>query len=391
MLYLVNTKIFNMIKNSKWIPSTVTSLESLLNTKLPDISIDLYLTAISQWYEEVYTRQHGLKELIRVIHALLLYYQNVQMYLNENNTNDSTDNDITKQDIKKELNDIITFLKQFDNNFSSSAEDLFAALAKGFSLICKNSFQIDLKRDLTKKEIEIIYLSFLNSMTLMYDLISSIEEKMFHLHQNAWKTRVLSEQKVKEFNTSSQFRINGPQDVIVSFCEDINRYSSSNQKIISASLHNTKSRITFKDRRFGFMYNFNPENIIAMCPDDIQSLNTSTTVYTELLVTIFQGIPIHNLTQRMKLSPIDLKPIYNLDEFKENTILYNEIVLSENAEPFGIFVFRESLNSVKAKVFSLAVANRLPLFVCNVDGSLNFVSYDKILEIMDNSFESIKI
>lgn len=391
MLYSVNTKIFDMIKNSKWIPSTVTSLESLLNTKLPDISIDLYLTAISQWYEEVYTRQHGLRELTRVIHALLLYYRNVQMYLNENNSNDSIDNDITKQDIREELNDIIIFLKQFDNNFSSSADDLFAALAKGFSPICKDSFQIDLKRDLTKKEIEIIYLSFLNSMTLMYDLISSIEEKMFHLHQNAWKTRILSEQKVKEFSTSSQFRISGPQDIIVSFCEDINRYLCSNQKIISASLHNTKSRITFKNRRFGFMYNFNPENIIAMCPDDIQSSNTSTTVYTELLATIFQGIPIHNLTQRMKLSPIDLKPIYNLDEFKENTILYNEIVLSENAEPFGIFVFRENLNNVKAKVFSLAVVNRLPLFVCNVDGSLNFVSYDKILKIMDNSFESIKI
>ena len=380
MLFSVNVKILNMLKNSKWIPSTVKSLENLLNTKLPDISINLYLITISKWYKEVYTRQHGLNKLLKINNALLLYYQNVYKYsdYSENNRNCIED-----------LVTTIDFLKQFNNNYKASADCIFSALAKGFSPICKGSFHINLKRDLTQKEIESIYVSFLNSIELLYDLIFLIEDKMFQLYGNDWENRVFDEQKLKNYDCSVQFKITVPQDIIISFCEDTDKYYSSTQKIISASLHNTKSRNTYKNRSFGFMYSFSPDEIVAMCPDDIQSLNITITNYTELLATVFQGIPLHTLVQRMKLSPIDLKPIYNLDEFKEKTVLYNEIVLRETAKPFGIFVFREKLQEVLSKLFSLVITMQLPLFVCNTDGSLDFIPYNKILSKVENSLEKM--
>lgn len=413
-----------MIQNSKWMPSDVSALEKLLNTKIVGININTMLSAISSWFNEVNEKSKDKneiliptnKDIILILRCLLQYYKTLLECSNEIIDINKTKKNPKMKNVTAigEVNEIIECLQKYENmyfknDFGTNPEELFKALAQYFYPICNKIWEISLKNELSQKQIKELYIQFLNCGISLYDLVNSISDTMFTLHSDKWISNTLNGKKLNM--TYSKFKIDQPQNVIVSFCVDTSKYASSSQDIISASLFNTKDLVSeskddraFHDRSFGFMFNFSQDTILGMNTEDTYSYNTDLNSYLEVLGALFQGValcsnlwaphektPVHTLAKTIQMNSLGLKPIYDLDEFQEKTVIYNEIVLSATAEPYGIFVFREKLYEVLPEVFSLTIAMQLPLFICNQNGSLDCIPCNKISEIIKDRFKPLEV
>lgn len=435
MLYTVNVKLLRMIQNSRWIPSDVNALEKLLNTKIVGINIDTILPAIFSWFNEINSKINpkinskngndtnflipNNKDLILILRCLLQYYKtliecsNKIIDINETKKNPN----LKGMTADNEINKIIVSLQKyedmyFNDNFNVDTEELFRALAKYLHPICNEVWKISLKNELSQRQIKELYIQFLNCGISLYDLINLISDTMFTLYSSKWVNNVLSDKNLNKYTMShSKFKINQPQNIIISFCDNIVKYENSSQDIISSSLFNTKDLVSadkedkaFHDRSFGFMYSFSQDIILGMNMEDTYSYNVTLNSYLDILSALFQGIPLcsnfcvsqenapaHALAKVIQMSILGLKPIYDLDELKSKTFTYNEIVLSSTAKPYGIFVFRDKLYEVLPEVFSLSISMQLPLFICNQDGSLDCIPCNKISEIINDRFGPLEI
>ena len=439
MLYTVNVKLLRMIQNSRWIPSDVNALEKLLNTKIVGINVDTILPTIFSWFNEINSKINpkinsksnvqlrnntdflipNNKDIILILRCLLQYYKTLIECSNEIiNINETKKNPNLKGvTADNEINKIIVSLQKyedmyFNDNFNVDTEELFRALAKYLHPICNEVWKISLKNELSQRQIKELYIQFLNCGISLYDLINLISDTMFTLYSSKWVNNVLSDKNLNKYTMShSKFRINQPQNIIISFCDNIVKYENSSQDIISSSLFNTKDLVSadkedkaFHDRSFGFMYNFSQDTILGMNMEDTYSYNITLNSYLKILSALFQGIPlcsnfcvpqedapVYALAKVIQMSGLGLKPIYDLDELKSKTFTYNEIVLSSTAKPYGIFVFRDKLYEVLPEVFSLAISMQLPLFICNQDGSLDRMPCNKISEIINDRFRPLEI
>lgn len=422
MLYTVNAKLLGMIQNSKWMPSDVSALEKLLNTKIIGININTMLIAISSWFSEVNEKSKDNdeiliptnKDIILILRYLLQYYKTLLKCSNEIIDINKTKKNPKLKDVTaiSEVNEIIECLQKYEDmyfkdNFGTNPKELFKALTQYFYPVCNKIWEISLKNELSQKQIKELYIQFLNCGISLYDLINSISDAMFTLYSDKWISNTLNGKKLNM--TYSKFKIDQPQNVIVSFCVDTSKYTSSSQDIISASLFNTKDLVSdnkddraFHDRSLGFMYNFSQDIILGMNTEDTYSYNTDLNSYLEMLGALFQGValcynlcaphekaPVHTLAKAIQMSSLGLKPIYDFSEFQEKTVIYNEIVLSSAAKPYGIFVFREKMYEVLPEVFSLVITMQLPLFICNHDGSLDCIPCNKIFEIVRDKFKPL--
>lgn len=473
MLYTVNARILYMIQNSNWMPSNVTALENLLNTKIVGSGVNIPMKTISSWFSEIKEKTQDRysvldKDVIRaangsiktLLKALSLWFSEIkdrtknknvildieygeEIIIPENKdvlalfvclsqyykalaeySNEIIDTYETKkcttnkpQFANNELNEIIVELQRyedmyFNDDFSISTDDMFKALAKYYHPICTNVWEIHLKRDMAYEQLQTLYKNFLNCSISICDLISSIEEVMFVLYKSSWQKNVLTRKNLNRYySTNKSFSINKPQNVIISFCNNVTKYANSSQDIISASLFNTKDLVSnndkskaFQDREFGFLYDFSPDTILGMEPSDLYSYNTNLNSYSRILDALFREVPlcghfqisrrhapIFTEAKAVHMSTMWLKPIYDFNEFQEKTVIYNEIVLCEEAKPYGIFVFRDKLCEVIPEIFSLTIVMGLPLFICNSNGSLDYVPCDKIPGIINDRFGPIAI
>ena len=403
MLYTVNVKLLRMIQNSRWIPSDVNALEKLLNTKIVGINVDTILPTIFSWFNEINSKINpkinsksnvqlrnntdflipNNKDIILILRCLLQYYKTLIECSNEIiNINETKKNPNLKGvTADNEINKIIVSLQKyedmyFNDNFNVDTEELFRALAKYLHPICNEVWKISLKNELSQRQIKELYIQFLNCGISLYDLINLISDTMFTLYSSKWVNNVLSDKNLNKYTMShSKFRINQPQNIIISFCDNIVKYENSSK-----------------------------DTILGMNMEDTYSYNITLNSYLEILSALFQGIPlcsnfcvpqedapVYALAKVIQMSSLGLKPIYDLDELKSKTFTYNEIVLSSTAKPYGIFVFRDKLYEVLPEVFSLAISMQLPLFICNQDGSLDHMPCNKISEIINDRFRPLEI
>ena len=383
MLYTVNVKLLRMIQNSKWIPSDVNALEKLLNTKIVGINIDTILPTIFSWFNEINSKinskyNHKInpknnvqigndtdflipnnKDIILIFRCLLQYYKTLIECSNEIININATKKNPNLKGVTadNEINKIIVSLQKyedmyFNDNFNVDIEELFRALTKYLHPICNEVWKIRLKNDLSQIQIKELYIQFLNCGISLYDLINLISDAMFTLYSSKWVNNVLSDKNLNKYTMShTKFKINQPQNIIISFCDNIAKYENSSQDIISSSLFNTKDLVradkedkAFHDRSFGFMYSFSQDTILGMNMEDTYSYNVTLNSYLDILSALFQGIPLcsnfcvpqenapaYALAKVVQMSSLGLKPIYDLDELKSKTFTYNEIVLSSTA------------------------------------------------------------
>lgn len=316
-----------MIQNSRWIPSDVNALEKLLNTKIVGINVDTILPTIFSWFNEINSKINpkinsksnvqlrnntdflipNNKDIILILRCLLQYYKTLIECSNEIiNINETKKNPNLKGvTADNEINKIIVSLQKyedmyFNDNFNVDTEELFRALAKYLHPICNEVWKISLKNELSQRQIKELYIQFLNCGISLYDLINLISDTMFTLYSSKWVNNVLSDKNLNKYTMShSKFRINQPQNIIISFCDNIVKYENSSQDIISSSLFNTKDLVSadkddkaFHDRSFGFMYNFSKDTILGMNMEDTYSYNITLNSYLEILSALFQGIPL---------------------------------------------------------------------------------------------------
>ena len=437
MLYTVNVKLLRMIQNSRWIPSDVNALEKLLNTKIVGINVDTILPTIFSWFNEINSKINpkinsksnvqlrnntdflipNNKDIILILRCLLQYYKTLIECSNEIiNINETKKNPNLKGvTADNEINKIIVSLQKyedmyFNDNFNVDTEELFRALAKYLHPICNEVWKISLKNELSQRQIKELYIQFLNCGISLYDLINLISDTMFTLYSSKWVNNVLSDKNLNKYTMShSKFKINQPQNIIISFCDNIVKYENSSQDIISSSLFNTKDLVSadkedkaFHDRSFGFMYNFSKDTILGMNMEDTYSYNITLNSYLEILSALFQGIPlcsnfcvpqedapVYALAKVIQMSSLGLKPIYDLDELKSKTFTYNEIVLSSTAKPYGIFVWEKRLSKCFSQVCSLSTVMHIPLFICRQDGSLLIINWQNVFEDVKKYLEKM--
>lgn len=272
MLYTVNVKLLRMIQNSRWIPSDVNALEKLLNTKIVGINVDTILPTIFSWFNEINSKINpkinsksnvqlrnntdflipNNKDIILILRCLLQYYKTLIECSNEIiNINETKKNPNLKGvTADNEINKIIVSLQKyedmyFNDNFNVDTEELFRALAKYLHPICNEVWKISLKNELSQRQIKELYIQFLNCGISLYDLINLISDTMFTLYSSKWVNNVLSDKNLNKYTIShSKFRINQPQNIIISFCDNIVKYENSSQDIISSSLFNTKDLVS---------------------------------------------------------------------------------------------------------------------------------------------------
>ena len=251
--------------------------------------------------------------------------------------------------------------------------------------------KIRLRNDMTQDDITKLYTSWLNFFFNFFDYVDSLERSIVALHRDSWEGKVFNPAKLTEmgdFQPNKIFKIEEPQNVLISFCNNPRTYLYSSQKMVSTSLHNTMLLVAgrqrpFQRRTFGFMYDFSPEEIVGMSPSDAEASEKKFEHIGAVFKYALQGTPISSLVKRFHISPVDFEPLFDFKKFENKTKYYNEILLKEGNEPYGIFVFKQALERSHITVLSTCIYQDLPLFICNEDGSMIYVPVSDIMDILD--------
>lgn len=376
-MYKMNAQILKMLKDNNWLPLTQNILEDLFANPEYPVILEQYFRKF-QYLAKIINNlgKLDIERLIQLEGLLAEFYSTLaQNSINNKNVQEVSNGLKANHDFNAENYRQMFFLDEVINYIKF-----------GFSLGIKKSLPFELKSDIELEKSIKIFKDWLNCHNELCDLMKKMENTLFKQFSVEWKKNVFNEDKIQKCTTSkNNLTLQGPFDVIISFCEDLTLYDSGNQKMIFACLYNTKSDITFKNRTFGFLYSFSQENIIAMSPSDAEASTIFYTKNNTLIQCLLSGRPVYSGSQYLQVIQKHLLPIYDYNEFKRKTIKYNEILLKEEAKPYGMLIFREALTSYGVSIIAYCISHKLSMFVREENGDLKYYSEDSLYNYLKDS------
>lgn len=376
MFYKTNAHLLEMLKNLKFIPSDKNTLEVIINSTKTAGTFNRYFGMYRKWFNKVYSTdiEKGKKELLSLCNSSYLYYEYLYKYI------------LNTQSFKEvyatlaQLNNRQDYASQINPQQSTDVSKLFDLLERVFGYRSDCVKPLKLKSEITLEEIATIYKKYTSLLSELFSAICSLEDRIIKDNWTDWKCDVLGDKALAQLSLNNKLEIQDPSIVIVSFCNDTSKYFMHTQKMISAILFKTDTNYSFDDRAFGFMYNAKQEDFIAMSFSDMYSSTVTIESLEESFQTLFCGKPMLTVDKIIEATPIDLLPLYDLNELLNSTYDYNELLLKPDAKPYGIFVWEERLSESFNQVCSLSTVMHIPLFICREDGSLVVINWQDVFE-----------
>ena len=423
MFYKTNAHLLEMLKNLKFIPSDKNTLEVIINSTKTAGTFNRYFGMYRKWFNKVYSTdiEKGKKELLSLCNSSYLYYEYLykyilntqsfkevyaalaQLYHQQNQLEHTTlketyasqdkildgRDDSTESRYLAQLNHRQDYASQINPQQSTDVSKLFDLLERVFGYRSDCVKPLKLKSEITLEEIATIYKKYTSLLSELFSAICSLEDRIIKDNWTDWKCDVLGDKALAQLSLNNKLEIQDPSIVIVSFCNDTSKYFTHTQKMISAMLFKTDTNYSFDDRAFGFMYNAKQEDFIAMSFSDMYSSTVTIESLEESFQTLFCGKPMLTVDKIIEATPIDLLPLYDLNELLNSTYDYNELLLKPDAKPYGIFVYKERLSECFSQVCSLSTVMHLPLFICRQDGSLLIINWQNVFEDVKKYLEKM--
>ena len=376
MFYKMNAHLLEMLKNLKFIPSDKDTLEEIINSTKTAGTFDRYFEMYREWFNKVYSTdiEKGKKELLSLCNSSYLYYEYLYKYI------------LNTQSLKEVYAALAKLYHQQDSptqtNPQQSAEvsELFDLLERVFGYRSDCVKPLKLKSEITLEEIATIYKKYTSLLSELFSTICSLEDRIIQDNWTDWKCDILGDKALAQLSLNNKLEIQNPSIVIVSFCDDTSKYFTHTQRMISAMLFKTDTNYSFDNRAFGFMYNAKQEDFIAMSFSDMYSSTITIKSLEESFKTLLCGKPMLTVDKIIEASPIDLLPLYDLNELLNSTYDYNELLLRPDAKSYGIFVWEDSLQECFNQVCSLSTVMQLPLFISKQDGSMLILPWQNVFE-----------
>lgn len=423
MFYKTNAHLLEMLKNLKFIPSDKNTLEVIINSTKTAGTFNRYFGMYRKWFNKVYSTdiEKGKKELLSLCNSSYLYYEYLykyilntqsfkevyaalaQLYYQQNplehttikETYASQDKILDGRDDSSEsrylaqLNHRQDYASQINPQQFTDVSKLFDLLERVFGYRSDCVKPLKLKSEITLEEIATIYKKYTSLLSELFSAICSLEDRIIKDNWTDWKCDVLGDKALAQLSLNNKLEIQDPSIVIVSFCNDTSKYFMHTQKMISAMLFKTDTNYSFDDRAFGFMYNAKQEDFIAMSFSDMYSSTVTIESLEESFQTLFCGKPMLTVDKIIEATPIDLLPLYDLNELLNSTYDYNELLLKPDAKPYGIFVWEKRLSKCFSQVCSLSTVMHIPLFICRQDGSLLIINCQNVFEDVKKYLEKM--
>lgn len=385
MFYKTNAHLLEMLKNLKFIPSDKNTLEVIINSTKTAGTFNRYFGMYRKWFNKVYSTdiEKGKKELLSLCNSSYLYYEYLYKYI------------LNTQSFKEvyatlaQLNHRQDYASQINPQQSTDVSKLFDLLERVFGYRSDCVKPLKLKSEITLEEIATIYKKYTSLLSELFSAICSLEDRIIKDNWTDWKCDVLGDKALAQLSLNNKLEIQDPSIVIVSFCNDTSKYFMHTQKMISAMLFKTDTNYSFDDGAFGFMYNAKQEDFIAMSFSDMYSSTVTIESLEESFQTLFCGKPMLTVDKIIEATPIDLLPLYDLNELLNSTYDYNELLLKPDAKPYGIFVYKERLSKCFSQVCSLSTVMHIPLFICRQDGSLLIINWQNVFEDVKKYLEKM--
>ncbi len=385
MFYKTNAHLLEMLKNLKFIPSDKNTLEVIINSTKTAGTFNRYFGMYRKWFNKVYSTdiEKGKKELLSLCNSSYLYYEYLYKYI------------LNTQSFKEvyaalaQLNHRQDYASQINPQQSTDVSKLFDLLERVFGYRSDCVKPLKLKSEITLEEIATIYKKYTSLLSELFSAICSLEDRIIKDNWTDWKCDVLGDKALAQLSLNNKLEIQDPSIVIVSFCNDTSKYFMHTQKMISAMLFKTDTNYSFDDRAFGFMYNAKQEDFIAMSFSDMYSSTVTIESLEESFQTLFCGKPMLTVDKIIEATPIDLLPLYDLNELLNSTYDYNELLLKPDAKPYGIFVWEKRLSKCFSQVCSLSTVMHIPLFICRQDGSLLIINWQNVFEDVKKYLEKM--
>lgn len=423
MFYKTNAHLLEMLKNLKFIPSDKNTLEAIINSTKTAGTFNRYFGMYRKWFNKVYSTdiEKGKKELLSLCNSSYLYYEYLykyilntqsfkevyaalaQLYYQQNPLEHTTlketyasqdkildgRDDSTESRYLAQLNHRQDYASQINPQQSTDVSKLFDLLERVFGYRSDCVKPLKLKSEITLEEIATIYKKYTSLLSELFSAICSLEDRIIKDNWTDWKCDVLGDKALAQLSLNNKLEIQDPSIVIVSFCNDTSKYFMHTQKMISAMLFKTDTNYSFDDRAFGFMYNAKQEDFIAMSFSDMYSSTVTIESLEESFQTLFCGKPMLTVDKIIEATPIDLLPLYDLNELLNSTYDYNELLLKPDAKPYGIFVWEKRLSKCFSQVCSLSTVMHIPLFICRQDGSLLIINWQNVFEDVKKYLEKM--
>lgn len=423
MFYKTNAHLLEMLKNLKFIPSDKNTLEVIINSTKTAGTFNRYFGMYRKWFNKVYSTdiEKGKKELLSLCNSSYLYYEYLykyilntqsfkevyaalaQLYYQQNplehttikETYASQDKILDGRDDSSEsrylaqLNHRQDYASQINPQQFTDVSKLFDLLERVFGYRSDCVKPLKLKSEITLEEIATIYKKYTSLLSELFSAICSLEDRIIKDNWTDWKCDILGDKALAQLSLNNKLEIQDPSIVIVSFCNDTSKYFMHTQKMISAMLFKTDTNYSFDDRAFGFMYNAKQEDFIAMSFSDMYSSTVTIESLEESFQTLFCGKPMLTVDKIIEATPIDLLPLYDLNELLNSTYDYNELLLKPDAKPYGIFVWEKRLSKCFSQVCSLSTVMHIPLFICRQDGSLLIINWQNVFEDVKKYLEKM--
>lgn len=423
MFYKTNAHLLEMLKNLKFIPSDKNTLEVIINSTKTAGTFNRYFGMYRKWFNKVYSTdiEKGKKELLSLCNSSYLYYEYLykyilntqsfkevyaalaQLYYQQNPLEHTTIKEIYASQDKildgrddssesrylAQLNHRQDYASQINPQQFTDVSKLFDLLERVFGYRSDCVKPLKLKSEITLEEIATIYKKYTSLLSELFSAICSLEDRIIKDNWTDWKCDVLGDKALAQLSLNNKLEIQDPSIVIVSFCNDTSKYFMHTQKMISAMLFKTDTNYSFDDRAFGFMYNAKQEDFIAMSFSDMYSSTVTIESLEESFQTLFCGKPMLTVDKIIEATPIDLLPLYDLNELLNSTYDYNELLLKPDAKPYGIFVWEKRLSKCFSQVCSLSTVMHIPLFICRQDGSLLIINWQNVFEDVKKYLEKM--
>ena len=423
MFYKTNAHLLEMLKNLKFIPNDKNTLEVIINSTKTAGTFNRYFGMYRKWFNKVYSTdiEKGKKELLSLCNSSYLYYEYLykyilntqsfkevyaalaQLYYQQNplehttikETYASQDKILDGRDDSSEsrylaqLNHRQDYASQINPQQFTDVSKLFDLLERVFGYRSDCVKPLKLKSEITLEEIATIYKKYTSLLSELFSAICSLEDRIIKDNWTDWKCDVLGDKALAQLSLNNKLEIQDPSIVIVSFCNDTSKYFMHTQKMISAMLFKTDTNYSFDDRAFGFIYNAKQEDFIAMSFSDMYSSTVTIESLEESFQTLFCGKPMLTVDKIIEATPIDLLPLYDLNELLNSTYDYNELLLKPDAKPYGIFVWEKRLSKCFSQVCSLSTVMHIPLFICRQDGSLLIINWQNVFEDVKKYLEKM--
>lgn len=385
MFYKTNAHLLEMLKNLKFIPSDKNTLEVIINSTKTAGTFNRYFGMYRKWFNKVYSTniEKGKKELLSLCNSSYLYYEYLYKYI------------LNTQSFKEvyaalaQLYHRQDYASQINPQQFTDVSKLFDLLERVFGYRSDCVKPLKLKSEITLEEIATIYKKYTSLLSELFSAICSLEDRIIKDNWTDWKCDVLGDKALAQLSLNNKLEIQDPSIVIVSFCNDTSKYFMHTQKMISAMLFKTDANYSFDDRAFGFMYNAKQEDFIAMSFSDMYSSTVTIESLEESFQTLFCGKPMLTVDKIIEATPIDLLPLYDLNELLNSTYDYNELLLKPDAKPYGIFVWEKRLSKCFSQVCSLSTVMHIPLFICRQDGSLLIINWQNVFEDVKKYLEKM--